>query len=299
MSVSWKGIFPAITTPFGENGGIDHGFLARHARWLVDAGCAGIIPCGSLGESATLRPEEKRAVVDTLVAAVDDRVPIIPGVAALATDEAVTFARAAERAGARGLMVLPPYVYSTDAREMGAHVGAVIEATGLPCMLYNNPVAYRTDFVPEVVAELAARHANLVAIKESSGDVRRITALRALVGDRLAIAIGVDDLAVEAADAGAIAWVAGLVNAFPRESVALFDLARRGERERALALYRWFLPLLRMDTVPKFVQLIKLAQERVGMGSARVRAPRLPLTGPELVAAEATIAAALAARPRP
>jgi 4-hydroxy-tetrahydrodipicolinate synthase len=296
MSVDWRGIFPAITTPFSEDGAVDHAFLARHARWLVDAGCAGIIPCGSLGEGATLTSDEKRAVLDTLVAAVGERVPVIPGVAALSTDDAVRFARAAERAGCRGLMVLPPYVYSTDAREMHAHVSAVIAATPLPCMLYNNPVSYRTDFVPAEVAELCARHPNLAAVKESSGDVRRVTAIRALLGDRLDIAIGVDDLVVEAIDAGATGWVAGLVNAFPRESVAVFDLARRGERDRALAIYRWFLPLLRMDTVPKFVQLIKLVQERAGMGSARVRPPRLALAGDELAAAEAVIAAALAGR---
>ncbi len=299
MSVDWKGIFPAITTPFAEDGSVDHAFLARHARWLVDAGCAGIIPCGSLGESATLRAEEKRAVLETLVGAVGERAPVIPGVAALSTEEAVRFARAAERAGCRGLMVLPPYVYSTDAREMHAHVAAVVGATSLPCMLYNNPVAYRTDFVPGEIADLCARHANLTAVKESSGDVRRVTAIRALLGDRVDVAIGVDDLVVEAIDAGATAWVAGLVNAFPRESVAVFDLARRGDKERALAIYRWFLPLLRMDTVPKFVQLIKLVQERVGMGSARVRPPRLALAGDELAAAEAVIAAALAAKVRP
>jgi dihydrodipicolinate synthase/N-acetylneuraminate lyase len=195
--------------------------------------------------------------------------------------------------------VLPPYVYSTDEREMHAHVSAVIDATPLPCMLYNNPPAYKTDFTPPQIVRLAERHANLVAVKESSGDVRRITALRALAGDRLAIAIGVDDLVVEAVAAGAVAWVAGLVNAFPRESVALFDHARRGEHERAAALYRWFLPLLRMDTVPKFVQLIKLAQAHVRMGSARVRAPRLELEGAELAEAEATLRAALAHRVAP
>jgi 4-hydroxy-tetrahydrodipicolinate synthase len=196
-------------------------------------------------------------------------------------------------------MVLPPYVYSTDEREMRAHVSAVIEATRLPCMLYNNPPAYKTDFTPPQIVRLAERHANLAAVKESSGDVRRITALRALAGDRIAIAIGVDDLVVEAVAAGAVAWVAGLVNAFPRESVALFELVRRGEAERAAALYRWFLPLLRMDTVPKFVQLIKLCQERVNMGSARVRPPRLTLEGAELAEAEAAIRTALERRAAP
>jgi 4-hydroxy-tetrahydrodipicolinate synthase len=292
--IEWKGTFPAITTPFTEHGAVDHDFLAEHCRWLVAAGCAGVIPLGSLGEGATLTAAEKRAVLETVVAAID--VPVIAGIAALSTGDAVELARTAHAAGCRGLMVLPPYVYSTDEREMHAHVAAVIDATPLPCMLYNNPPAYKTDFTPPQIVRLAERHANLVAVKESSGDVRRITALRALAGDRLAIAIGVDDLVVEAVAAGAVAWVAGLVNAFPRESVALFDHARRGEHDRAAALYRWFLPLLRMDTVPKFVQLIKLAQAHVRMGSARVRAPRLELEGAELAEAEATLRTALAHR---
>lgn len=296
MTIDWKGIFPAITTPFSEDGTVDHGFLAEHARWLVDAGCAGIIPCGSLGESATLRAEEKQTIFETVVVAVGARVPVVGAIAALSTYDAVRLARAAERAGCSGLMVLPPYNYSTDAREMGAHVAAVFEATGLPCMLYNNPPAYRTDYLPADIAALAARHPNLVAVKESSGDVRRVTAIRALLGDRVSVLIGVDDLVIEAVDAGAVGWVAGLVNAFPSESVALFELARRGERAGALTLYRWFLPLLRMDTVPKFVQLIKLVQEKIGMGNARVRAPRLPLVGEELAQAEAVIGAALAER---
>ncbi len=194
-------------------------------------------------------------------------------------------------------MVLPPYVYSTDWREMKAHIVAVVRATKLSCMLYNNPIAYRTDFLPEQVAELAAEHENLQAIKESSADVRRLAAIRSLIGTRLALFIGVDDLIVEGIAAGAVGWIAGLVNALPVESVQLFDLARRGERESALELYRWFLPLLRLDTVTKFVQLIKLVQAEVGMGSARVRPPRLELAGEEREAALRTIRDCLAHRP--
>ena len=295
--VDWRGVLPAITTPFNADLEVDHAFLAEHARWMVDEGCIGVVPGGSLGEAATLAFDEKVAVVRTLVAALDGRAPVIPGVAALATAEAVRFARAVGAEGARGLMVLPPYVYSTDWREMKAHVAAVLEATSLPCMLYNNPVAYTTDFTPEQVAELADEHPNLVAIKESSTDVRRVTALRALTGDRLEILVGVDDAIVEGIAAGAVGWIAGLVNAFPAESVALFELARQGRSEEAFALYRWFLPLLRLDTVPKFVQLIKLAQERAGHGNTRVRPPRLELTGDERAEAERVIAVALAARP--
>ncbi len=296
MTVAFRGVIPAITTPFRPDLGVDHAVLAEHAGWLIDAGCTGVVPCGSLGEAATLAADEKLAVVRTLVSAVGARVPVIPGVASLATAEAVRFARDAADAGASGLMVLPPYVYSTDWREMKAHVAAVIGATDLPCMLYNNPISYGTDFAPAHIAELAGENANLVAVKESSADVRRVTALRALTGDRLRILVGVDDAIVEGVAAGADGWIAGLVNAFPAESVRLFRLA--GEDPAAAAeLYRWFLPLLRLDTVPKLVQLIKLAQERVGRGNARVRPPRLELEGAERDAAVATIDAALHAAP--
>lgn len=293
----WRGVVPAITTPFNEDLSVDHAFLAEHARWMVAEGCTGVVPGGSLGEAATLAFDEKVAVVRTLVDALGERAPVVAGVAALATAEAVRFARAAQDAGARGLMVLPPYVYSTDWREMKAHVAAVLSATSLPCMLYNNPVAYTTDFTPEQIAELAAEHPNLAAVKESSTDVRRVTGIRALVGDRLEVLVGVDDAVVEGVRAGAVGWVAGLVNAFPAESVELFRLAREGRAAEAFALYRWFLPLLRFDTVPKFVQLIKLVQERIGRGSARVRPPRLELAGDELTQANAVIDRALHERP--
>jgi 1-pyrroline-4-hydroxy-2-carboxylate deaminase len=302
MKVDWRGVIPAITTRFNEDYSIDHVFFAEHCRWLVDAGCIGLVPLGSLGEGATQSFEEKVALLETALGAVGDRVPVIPGIASLSTNEAVRLAQAAESAGCSGLMVLPPYIYSTDWREMKAHVATVISSTTLPVILYNNPVAYKTDFLPEQVAELAQEHANLVAVKESSTDVRRVTALRALLQDRLELLVGVDDAIVEGIQAGAVGWIAGLVNAFPVESVALFRLARQvregqGDRASLDALYNWFLPLLRMDTVPKFVQLIKLVQERVGMGSARVRPPRLELVGDELEQAQRTITNALEQRP--
>ncbi|HET9106162.1 MAG TPA: dihydrodipicolinate synthase family protein [Steroidobacteraceae bacterium] len=284
----WRGVLPALTTPFDADGGVDHGFLAEHAKTMIAAGCAGLVPLGSLGEGNVLSFEEKLAVLRTLVAVLPQR-PVIAGIAALSTAEAVRLAQAAERAGCRGLMVLPPYVYVGSPDEMQAHVSAVIEATKLPCMLYNNPVAYRTDFLPEHIAELAARHANLEAVKESSTDVRRVTAIRALIGDRLDVLVGVDDAIVEGVAAGAVGWVAGLVNAFPRESVRLFESASAGRDAQTDALYRWFLPLLRLDTVPKFVQLIKLAQQQVGMGGERVRAPRAVLCGAERESALALI----------
>jgi 4-hydroxy-tetrahydrodipicolinate synthase len=209
----------------------------------------------------------------------------------------VSLAKAAEQAGCSGLMVLPPYVYRGDWREMKAHMAAIFAATPLGCMLYNNPVSYGTDFLPEQIAELAAEHQNFAAVKESSTDVRRVTAIRALTGDRLKIFVGVDDAIVEGIAAGAEGWVAGLVNAFPAESVALFNAAREGRDDEAFALYRWFLPLLRMDTVPKFIQLIKQVQQETGTGNARVRAPRLEVVGAELEEVHAAVKFALANRP--
>jgi 4-hydroxy-tetrahydrodipicolinate synthase len=297
MKMEWKGVIPAMTTPMNENLSIDHGFLARHCAWLIDNGCTGVVALGSLGEGATLSFEEKVQVLRTCVKTIGGRGSVVAGVSSLSTSEAVSIARMAEAEGCSGLMVLPPYVYVGDWRESKAHVGAVFSATGLSCMLYNNPIAYKPDFLPEQVLELVNEYPNLHAIKESSTDVRRVMALRALAGNRLAILCGVDDAIVEAVYAGAVGWIAGLVNAMPRESVTLFELARRGESEKAFELYRWFLPLLRMDTVPKFVQLIKLVQEVVGMGSQRVRPPRLPISGTELDNATAVIRDALATHP--
>jgi len=290
--MKWKGVIPAITTNLNADLAVDHAALAQHCRWMIDSGCAGIVACGSLGEAATLTFAEKVAIIETCVKAVGARAPVALGIASLATTEAVALAQAAQQAGAQGLMVLPPYVYSSDWREMKAHVSTVIGATNLSCMLYNNPVAYKTDFLPGQIAELAADHANLRAVKESSGDVRRITAIKAVLGRRLDILVGMDDAIVEGVYAGAVGWVAGLVNAFPAESVALYDYASRGDKARAAALYEWFLPLLRLDTVPKFVQLIKWVQAEVGRGTPYVRAPRLELAGADLAEAKAVLAKA-------
>ena len=296
--MKWAGVMPAMTTEFKPDLNVDYGRVAKHVQWLVENGCTGVVALGSLGESATLRFEEKVSVLQTCIGALDYSAPVVAGIAALSTVEAVELARAAESSGCSGLMVLPPYVYSSDWREMKAHVQAVIRATRLPCMLYNNPVSYKTDFLPAQIAELAEENPNLAAVKESSADARRVTALRALCGERLALFGGVDDVVVEGIRAGAVGWIAGLVNAFPRESVALFNYALCGEQKKADALYRWFLPLLRMDTVNKFVQLIKLVQQEVGRGSERVRPPRLVLAGAERKAALDTLKAALAKRPK-
>src|SRR5215212_4886657 len=297
MKMKWAGVMPATTTAFDEQLNIDHAFVGRHAKWLIDHGCSGIVTPGSLGESATLSFDEKLAVWNTVIEAVGERVPVVAAIAALSTAEAVRLAQKAADVGCSGLMVLPPYVYRSDWREMKAHIEAVFRATKLSCMLYNNPVAYGTDFLPQHVAELAVEHANFEAVKESSTDVRRITWIRELIGDRLAIFVGVDDVIVEGVLMGAVGWIAGLVNALPRESVDLFNYAMNGEKEKAIELYNWFLPLLRMDTVPKFVQLIKLVQKEVGMGNARVRPPRLELEGQELEEALRVIRDALPKRP--
>jgi 1-pyrroline-4-hydroxy-2-carboxylate deaminase len=297
MKMKWTGVMPATTTAFDEQLNIDHAFLAKHATWLIDNGCTGIVTPGSLGESATLTFDEKIELWKTIIDAVGERVPVVAAIASLSTAEAVRLAERAADVGCSGLMVLPPYVYQGDWREMKAHVEAVFRATRLSCMLYNNPIAYGTDFLPAQIAELAAEHENFEAVKESSTDARRVTWIRELVDDRLAILVGVDDAIVEGVVMGAVGWIAGLVNALPRESVDLFNYAMERDPARAIPLYNWFLPLLRMDTVPKFVQLIKLVQQEVGMGNARVRPPRMELVDDELDDALKVIRHSLSTKP--
>lgn len=298
MTMNWQGVMPAITTGLKEDLSIDHEFVARHCTWLVDNGCTGIVTPGSLGEGATMTFNEKLELWQTVVKAVGERVPVVAAISSLSTVEAVALAQSAEAKGCRGLMVLPPYVYNSDWREMKAHVAAILNATKLSCMLYNNPVAYGVDYLPTQIQELAHEHANFQSVKESSTDVRRVTAIKALVGDRLDVFVGVDDAIVEAIPVGAVGWVAGVVNALPKESVDVFNYTQQGQMDKALALYHWMLPLLRMDTVVKFVQLIKLIQAEVGMGNARVRPPRLEVVGAELEEAQAIIRHALNNRPR-
>ena len=296
--MNWKGVMPAITTCFNVDLSIDYHFMAEHCRWLLDNGCTGIVALGSLGEGATLAFDEKLAVLRTCVKAVHGRGPVVAAISSLSTAESVLLAKAATNAGCDGLMVLPPYVYKGDWREMKTHVTSIFRSTHLPCMLYNNPVAYGTDFLPEQIRELAGEHENLAAVKESSTDVRRVMAIRALLDSRLEICVGVDDAVLEAVVVGATGWVAGLANALPRESVELFNCAIKGDSDNAFELYRWFLPLLRMDTVPNFVQLIKLVQAEVGIGNSRVRPPRLELVGRELEHNKKIIGDALQSRPQ-
>jgi dihydrodipicolinate synthase/N-acetylneuraminate lyase len=297
--MNWKGVIPAITTSFTEDLRVDHSSVSKHCRWLLDNGCTGIVALGSLGEGATLSFDEKVEILRTCVSAVLGRGPVVASISALTTSEAVAIAKAAADLGCDALMVLPPYVYQGNWREMKTHVATVFEATPLSCMLYNNPVAYGTDFLPEQIRELASEHENFEAVKESSTDARRVSAIRALIDRRLEISVGVDDAVLEAIGVGATGWIAGLANALPRESVELFHCGIQGESDKAFELYRWFLPLLRMDTVPNFVQLIKLVQSEVGMGNPRVRPPRLQLVGDELEQNTRIIRDALGLKPQP
>lgn len=299
MSILWKGVMPATLTQFNADLSIDHGMMAAHGQWLIEHGCTAIVAHGSLGEGATLTFDEKIALQKTYVAALPNT-PIIPGVAALSTQEAVAIAKAAQDNGCRGLMVLPPYLYSSDWREMKAHMAAVIAATDLPCIIYNNPVAYKTDFTPAHIKELADEFPNVAAVKESSTDARRIAGIREICGTRVALGVGVDDCALEGAAMGASFWITGVGGAFPTHNVKLWDLATSGRIEEAMPLYHWMLPMLRMDTVVKFVQLIKLQQTLATggkLGNNRVRPPRLTLVGAELADATAIIEKALATAP--
>lgn len=292
----WRGVFPAITTPFDAQGQVDHAFLKTHIAEMIKVGSRGLVPLGSLGEGATLTFDEKVAILKTCVEACGD-LPVVPGISALSTEEAVTLAKKAKEVGCQGLMVLPPYVYRGTDDEMLAHMSAIIEATDLSCMLYNNPIAYGTDFRPEQIKALADKHSNLHSVKESSADIRRVTEIKRLCGDRLALFVGVDDIIVEGIAAGCVGWIAGLVNAFPKESVDLFDHAIAGRKAEALKIYHWFLPLLRLDVVPKFVQLIKLTQQEVGLGDERVRMPRMVVSGAEREEALAIIREGIKNRP--
>src|SRR5258708_26417531 len=298
MNMNWNGVMPAMTTTFDEKERVDAEFMSRHAMWMIENGCTALIMLGSLGEAATLSSEEKADILKNMVSTVKGRVPVVAAISALATRDAVAQAKAAEDAGGSGLMILPPYVYRGDWREMKHHIGSVLKASSLSSMLYNNPVAYGTDFEAGHIAELAAEYGHLHAVKESSTDVRRVTAIRAVAGERLTICVGVDDAIVEGIAGGAGGWGAGLVNAFSRASVVLFEAALSGNAKLAFEVYRWFLPLLRMDTVPKFVQLIKLVQQELGVGSARVRAPRMELVGAELEEARQVLKVAMLNRPR-
>ena len=280
MKPHWTGVFPAITTQMRKDGALDLDATAAHAETLIKSGVSGMIFLGSLGENQAMSGEEKRSVISAMIRAVHGRVPVLSGVAETSTAEAVRYTRDMEKLGADGVMVLPAMLYKGDARETLTHFRTVAKSTGLPIMVYNNPISYANDLTPELFAELASEK-NCVALKESSGDVRRITDLRNTVGDRYAIFTGVDDLALEASILGIDGWVAGTGIAFPAENQYFWELTRRGEWDKAREIYRWFTPLLHLDVSTKFVQYIKLAVQECGLGSEWVRAPRLTLAGDE------------------
>jgi 4-hydroxy-tetrahydrodipicolinate synthase len=280
MDKGWKGVFPAVTTQFHRDGSIDLDGTARHLHVLIESGVSGVVMLGSLGENTTLDPQEKLNVVNLALKVSRGRVPVLSGVAECSTDLACRYARDMENLGADGLMVLPAMVYKSDARETVAHFRAVARSSALPILCYNNPIAYGVDITPEMFAELADEKA-LVAIKESSGNVRRITDLINLLGDRYTIFCGVDDLIMESVLVGARGWVAGLGLAFPRENQYLWELLTSEQWETAREIYRWYTPLLHLDTAIKFVQYIKLAIQECGLGAEWVRPPRLPLVGAE------------------
>ena len=297
MRVDWRGVFPALMTEFEQDGALDLGSTQRHARACLDAGCSGLIMLGTLGENSSLSPDEKEAVLRAAVEAVEGRVPVIAGVAEYTTELAIAQARRTERAGCAGIMALPCMVYEQDEREAVHHFRTLAAGTGLPIMIYNNPLAYKVDLKPEGFLGLV-ESANIVAIKESSHDSRRMTDSWNVLGDRFLMFCGVDDLIFENVLCGAVGWVSGLVNSFPAEGVRLFELASAGRIEEARDLYRWFMPLLHLDVHKKLVQYIKLANQMTGMGAEWVRAPRLPLVGEERARVEAMVRRALERRPQ-
>lgn len=296
MSSRWNGVFPAATTQFKPDGSLDLAATLTHLDAMAAAGVHGLIMLGTVGENCSLEPGEKLDVLRAVVDRFHGRLPVLTGVAEYTTAGACKFARAARELGVDGLMVLPAMVYKSDPRETLAHFRAVAGASDAPIMVYNNPVSYKVDITPAMFDQLA-EVPTLVAIKESSEDVRRITDLKNTCGDRYVLLCGVDDLVLESLLLGATGWVSGLVNAFPAENRLLWDLATEGRWAEALEVYRWYMPLLHLDTHVKLVQYIKLAQQECGLGSERVRAPRLVLEGNERASVLAIIRAGIAARP--
>jgi dihydrodipicolinate synthase/N-acetylneuraminate lyase len=280
MKPYWQGVFPAITTQMHKDGSLDLDATAVHVEALIKSGINGLIFLGSLGENQPMTGDEKRRVMEAMVGVVNGRVKVLSGVAETSTAEAVRYTRDVEKLGADGVMLMPAMLYKGDPDETLAHFRTVAKSTGLPIMIYNNPISYANDITPELFAKLADQK-NFVALKESSGDVRRITDLHNTVGDRYAIFTGVDNLALEASILGIDGWVAGSGIAFPAENQYFWELTRAGKWDEARAIYRWFTPLLHLDVSTKFVQYIKLAVQEAGLGKEWVRAPRLVLKGEE------------------
>jgi 1-pyrroline-4-hydroxy-2-carboxylate deaminase len=293
----WQGVFPAITTQLNKDQSLDLDATAKHVEALLSSGVSGMIFLGSLGENQAMNAGEKRAVIEEMVRVVNGRVPVLSGVAETSTAEACHYIRDAERFGVDGFMLMPAMLYKGDPRETMAHFRTGAKATGLPIMIYNNPISYANDITAEMFKELADVK-NFVALKESSGDTRRITDLHNTIGGRYAIFTGVDNLALESAILGIDGWVAGSGIAFPAENQYLWDLIQMGKWEQAREIYRWFTPLLHLDVSTKFVQYIKLAVQECGLGTEWVKAPRLTLTGEERKRVLKIIHDGIAKRPR-
>lgn len=295
-SVRWQGVFPALTTKFKPDFSLDLDAMAEHLEFQLKAGVDGIIILGSLGENSALNMDEKLQLTDFFIRQLEKRVPLLACIAESDTREACNYASRAEVMGVDGVMLLPPMRYQGDRHETLTYLQTVAAASDLPVMLYNNPVAYGTDLLSADFETLAS-NPKFVAIKESSADTRRIPEIRRILGERYAIFCGVDDLAYECFSLGAVGWVAGLVVAFPRETVRLYEMMSAGQWVQARVLYEWFLPLLHLDIGPKFVQQIKLVEEIIGVGSSRVRSPRLPLSDNEARNVRQTVEHALVNRP--
>ena len=296
LPLTWKGVYPAVTTQLAPDGALDLAATRQGMKALVDDGVDGLIVLGTCGENNSLTPEEKRAVLQGAVAVVGGQVPLIAGVSELTTAKAMEYARDAERIGMNGLMVLPAMVYVPTPEELFTHFKSIAEATSLPIMLYNNPPAYRVNIGLDTLERLAAIP-NIVAVKESAPDPRRITDVINRFGDRFTLMAGLDDVALEGLFLGASGWVSGLTSAFPRESVALMRAVDAKDWEQARRIYRWFMPLLHLDAEHDLVQSIKLAEQIMGRGSERVRLPRLPLSGARREQVVAMVEKAAATRP--
>lgn len=295
-TMNWKGVFPAVTTKFHQDGSLDMDMFFKNLEAQVKAGVHGIILGGTLGESSVLSLEEKILLTKETVRELNGQIPVILNIAEGATQDAVFWAHKAEELGASGLMLLPPMRYAADARETVTYFKAVAKSTTLPMMIYNNPVDYKTLVTLSMFEDLLDCD-NIQAVKESTRDISNVTRMINKFGDRYKILCGVDTLAMEELLMGASGWVAGLVCAFPKETVAIFNLLQEGKIEEALKIYRWFLPILELDIHPKLVQYIKLAEQMAGIGTEYVRAPRLTLVGEERMKVENIIKRGLEHRP--
>ena len=280
MKIEWRGVYPAVTTQFNDDESINFDSTKAMINKLIEEGVHGIIVLGTVGENCSLQADEKRAVLKAAKEVVAGRVPLLTGVAETTTALAVEFAKDAEQLGIDGLMVLPGMVYRSTEREAIHHYQQVARNTALPIMIYNNPVTYGVD-VSIAGMKTLAQEDNIVSVKEATEDTRRVSELFSAFGERFVVFGGVDDIALESLMLGATGWISGLTNVFPRESVAIFKLAEQGRYQEARELWRWFLPLLRLDTIPTLVQCIKYAEYLAGRGSYVTRSPRLPLTPEE------------------